>query len=486
MKKLAILLIVTPLVLACNFFKQDTPEKHNPTPEWFKDAKLGIYFHWGIYTVPAFGNEWYAYNMYRPNGEWTIIKETVKHHTETWGENFEYHEFAPLFKAEKFDAKEWAKLFKSAGARFAGPVAIHHDGYALWDSKINPWNAKDIGPEKDLLGELFSAIRNEDMRTIATFHHARNLQRYAKDTANWEKGFDSHFAYNPNRATSSTDSKLKYLYGNIDSTEFNNYWLEQIREVVEGYSPDIIWFDSWLDCIVEDYRKQMIALQYNNKKESVIVRKQDDLPISSSVLDIEQGGMIEMPEQYWMTDITISDGSWSYVEGLKYKDTDLILRNMIDVWSKKGIVLLNISPRSDGVIPVSQQKILHKLGHWLSINGEAVYGTRSYSIYGYGNADHQDGHFGGQSATMQYSNEDVRFTRSKDGNTIYAFVLGMPNENSQFTLNHIKNGTRSIKQVSVLNSNTKVKYNLYGTELTITTPSAKLMNNVATVFKIEY
>lgn len=148
--------------------------KHNEAPEWFKDAKLGIYFHWGVYSVPAFGDEWYP--------RWMHFKHRPEyiHHLETYGElsEFGYHDFVPMFKAEHFNAKEWAALFKKAGARFAGPVAEHHDGFSMWASKATPWNVMDKGPHLDITGELGKAIKGEGMKFITTFHHAKNLQRY--------------------------------------------------------------------------------------------------------------------------------------------------------------------------------------------------------------------------------------------------------------------------------------------------------------------
>ena len=147
-------------------------KQHNPAPEWFRDGKLGIYFHWGVYCVPAFGSEWYPRHMH--------IKKHPdhKHHVETYGDpsEFGYHEFVPMFKAEHFDPDAWADLFMKAGAQFAGPVAEHHDGFAMWDSEFTPWNAMNMGPKRDITGELAKAIRARGMKFVATFHHARNNQ----------------------------------------------------------------------------------------------------------------------------------------------------------------------------------------------------------------------------------------------------------------------------------------------------------------------
>jgi alpha-L-fucosidase len=147
-------------------------KQRNPAPEWFRDAKFGIYFHWGVYSVPAFGSEWYPRNMYRKDSP------EYKHHVEVYGDpaQFGYHDFVPMFKAEKFDADEWAELFEKAGARFARPVAEHHDGFSMWASELTPWNVKDMGPKRDITGELARAIRKRGLRFITTFHHARNSQ----------------------------------------------------------------------------------------------------------------------------------------------------------------------------------------------------------------------------------------------------------------------------------------------------------------------
>lgn len=468
----------------------DSLAMHNKAPEWFKDAKLGIYFHWGPYSVPAFDSEWYPRWMYVPDREGWGSK-VYAHHVETWGapSEFNYHDFVPMFKAEYFDPADWAELFQKAGARFAGPVAQHHDGFAMWASEVNPWNAGEMGPERDILGELFTELEERDMRTIATFHHARNIQRNAADTANWA-GSNSHYPYHPDYATSSTDPLLRYLYGNHPEGEGPNYWLDQVNEVVDKYGPDMIWFDSWLDQIPEDHRKKMVAHQFNagseKGEETMVLYKQKDIPRNVGVLDIEQGGMTDISPDYWMTDITISWSSWCYVQGQKYKEADMVVRNMIDVWSKKGIVLLNVSPRADGVIPDEQRKVLADIGSWLDSYGEAVYGSRTHSIYGYGSAEIEEGHFGGQSATQEYSASDIRFTTSKDGKTIYVFTLGMPEGGSELSLKHVAGNGDKVMEVSMLGTDAKIDWNMEGDQLLVTVPDAGEMSEIANVFKVVF
>jgi alpha-L-fucosidase len=463
-------------------------------PEWFKDAKFGIYFHWGLYSVPAFDSEWYPRWMYTPNRkDWG--GKVFEYHEKTFGpvSKFNYHDFIPMFKAEHFDAKEWADLFQKSGARFAGLVAQHHDGFAMWASKVNPWNVKDMGPKKDILGELFSELKKQDMKTIATFHHERLGQRYAQDTAKWAKntpdpGWDSHFPYHPDYVTSSTDPKLSKLYGNMPLAEFHDYWLNQIKEVVDDYSPDIIWFDSWLDKIPEKYLQKMVAHHFNaasaKGQKPIVAYKQEDLPANIGMLDIEQGGKTEISKDYWLTDITISYGSWCYTNGQKYKPASLVIRNMIDVWSKKGIVLLNISPKADGTIPQEQRDVLINIGKWIEKHKEAVYETRAYSIYGYGDAKFQKGEFGGQSATIEYNQNDIRFTISKDKKQLYIFSLGLPAANSNIEIHTpIKS---KVKEVSVVGSRVKLKWSQKKDKLTITTPKASEMDELTTVFRIDF
>lgn len=502
-----ILCMVAGLVSCRNSSETKAPETENKfeetwvslstierEPEWFKDAKFGIYFHWGVYSVPAYSSEWYPRWMYAP-GRKGWGGEVFEHHKNTFGpvSQFNYHDFIPMFTGEHFDAREWADLFKRSGARFAGPVAQHHDGFAMWASKLNPWNAKDMGPKKDILGELFAELKKNDMKTIATFHHERLLQRYAKDTAQWaqntpDPGDDSHFPYHPDYITSTTDPKLRLLYGNIPEAEFYEYWLGQTNEVVDNYAPDVIWFDSWLDRVPENYRQKMVAHHFNTAvsrgQKPVVAYKQEDLPANVGILDIEQGGKTEISGDYWLTDITLSHNSWCYVNGQTYKDPALVIRNMIDVWSKKGIVLLNISPRADGIINDAQRSILTAIGKWIGKHQEAVYETRAFSTYGYGEAAFKKGDFGGQSATTAYNERDIRFTQSKDGKRLYVYSLGQPAPNSPMEIRPAIEG--KVKRVSVVGSEADLKWSVAANKLTFHTPETADMDPLATVFRVEF
>ncbi|GJM62495.1 alpha-L-fucosidase [Persicobacter diffluens] len=476
--------------------KRFTPDweslsQHEAAPEWFADAKLGIYFHWGPYAVPAYGSAWYPCNMFLRGSK------VNKFHEGKFGkiEDFGYEKFIPMFTAEHFDPEDWANLFQSAGAQFAGPVAQHHDGFAMWQSEVNPWNASDMGPKRDILGDLYQALGKRNMKTIATFHHARNGQRNAKNPDHWGRnGYNSHYPYAPDLPTATTDPKLRKLYGNFeDIEEFNQYWLDQVNEVVDKYSPDIIWYDSWLNLIPEKYRMEMAAHHFNNGlkngKEVVLCHKQEDLPLNMSVLDIEQGGKKDIYPLPWMTDITLGDTRWMYVEGHPYKPASLVLRNMIDVWSKNGIVLLNVSPRADGVINKEQRGILKQIGDWLKVHGEAVYASRPHTVFGFGPASSKDGSHGGQSSKIEYTANDVRFTVAKDKKAMYVFLLGKPKAGKRMQFRSIGGFHRNIppgkiKSVTLLGSDVKVNWELTPASFYITMPDAEF-NDMAQVFKLE-
>ncbi|MDN5202113.1 alpha-L-fucosidase [Fulvivirgaceae bacterium BMA10] len=459
--------------------------KHNESPDWFKNAKLGIYFHWGVYSVPAYANEWYPRNMHFKE------HDVYKHHVEKYGHpsEFGYHDFVPLFRAENFNAEEWAELFKKAGAQFAGPVAEHHDGFSMWDSDITPWNVMDKGPKRDITGELKNAITANGMKFITTFHHAKHLQR--SDSLNKEDGL-SHYPYFEGMPPSSNDPELALLYGNVPAEKWHKeIWLGKLKEVIDKYQPDIIWFDYVLDAIPERYRKEFSAYYLNEaakwEKEVVLVRKQHDLPLSMSVDDLEQSRKNVIGTKTWMTDATVSMSSWCYTENLQVKPAEDVLHMLIDITSKNGVLLLNISPKADGTIPEDQKEVLLKIGDWLEKYGEAIYGTEAWYTFGEGPTKEPTGHFNNNQAfhKLKYSERDIRYT-TKDY-TIYAIVMGTPETGEElilesFAKDRLLDPVR-IEEISILGIDTKINWEMHekGLKLTIPTLTEERM---ATVIKI--
>jgi alpha-L-fucosidase len=402
-----------------------------PLAQWFRDAKFGIYTHWGPYSVPAYGENgsWYPKKMYNPE------KEEYRYHCKTYGspEQAGYKDFIPLFKAEKFDADEWADLFARSGAKFAGPVAEHHDGFSMWDSKLTKWNSVAMGPKRNIVGELEKAIRARKMKYFCSFHHAFNWWFFP--TA--DKKYDCS---NPEYA--GLYSRPHPREERPDK-EYLDIWKNKLIEVVDRYQPDMLWFDFCLGKIRESYRRDFLAYYYNQAekwdREVVVAYKAfkgwHDLPPMAGLIDFELGKMHELTPNVWLTDTSVdAGGHWSYVKDMGYKSVASLIHGLVDRVSKNGYLLLNVGPRPDGTIPKPAQDCLLGIGKWLEVNGEAIFGTTPWFAYGEGPTQQEGGgHFNEKNEPM-FTAKDIRFT-TKD-NALYAICLGQPGD--QVTIGSLK------------------------------------------------
>jgi len=391
-----------------------------PSPQWLRDAKFGIYTHWGVYSVPAMGpnGTWYANSVYtQPDSP------QRKYHEATYGplEKFGYKDFIPMFTGEKFNADEWAALFQKAGARFAGPVAEHHDGFSMWDTKYSEWNAAKMGPKRDVVGELSKAMKRRNMKFVTAFHHAENWFYFAT----WNKGYDS------------SDPRYSGLYGPIHDAgalptkEFLDRWKGKIVEVIDNYDPDLIWFDFGLELVQERYKKDVLAYYFNRaeerKKDVTVTYKGHNLVPMVGVHDLELGQEREMTYNDWMTDSSVdTQGAWGYVRGAGFKSVDNLVDNLVDRVSKNGYLLLNVGPKPDGTIPDEAKERLLGLGKWLETNGEAIYGTTPWLIAGEGPTQLEKSGLFNENNDLKYTAQDIRFT-SKE-NVLYATALDWPGE----------------------------------------------------------
>jgi len=417
--------------------------KHE-VPEWFADAKFGIYAHLGVYCVPAFGTEWYPRLMYQSD------QKAFEHHRQTYGDQsqFGYKDFVPMFTLEKFDPAEWAQLYKDAGARFAGPVAEHHDGFSMWASKVNRWNVGNMGPKRDIAGELIRELRKRDLRIVTSFHHAFNIQGYYTAKEGWD----------------TADPQYADLYGfptMEDRTLAYDRWLIKLKEVIDNYQPDQIWFDFGLGKVPDEYKRKMAAYYYNQEKTwgkpVIITRKDEYLPEGVGVLDIERGWTKGIASDLWQTDDSAAHNSWSWVQGLQVKTPEEMVHELIDIVSKNGVLLLNVCPKADGTITPEQQTMLREMGQWLKINGEAIYATRPWKMYGEG-PTHTEKE-GGFLKTLHYTAQDIRYTRSKDSRTLYAIVLGWPQKEVTLRFVQIENAGPDAA-VTLLGYDQPLKYSI--------------------------
>ncbi len=422
-----------------------------------------------------------------------LVEFSHRSHEKNFGPitEFGYHDFIPMFTGEHFDPVEWAELFAKAGARFAGPVAEHHDGFSMWASEVTPWNAEHMGPKRDILGELFTELEKRGLKTIATFHHARNLQRNEKDPDSKEMkaSGDSHYPYFPGTHTASDDPKLRLLYGNMPEDQWlEEVWMAKLVEVIDNYQPDIIWFDSWLHLIPERHRMQFCAYYLNAAeewdKQVVIVRKQNDLPLEVSINDHEKSREPKALKELWMTDDTLSSGSWGYTKGLRIKPLHKIVHALVDTVSKNGVLLLNISPMADGTIPQDQRDALLGLGEWLEANGEAIYATRPWINAAEGPTVEPSGGFNDHKKFLKltYAAQDVRYTASKDGKTVYATTLGIPEAGSEVSLKTFAEQNVFPTSVTLLDGSA-VEWKMTESGLLLKAPATS--ESSALVFKIE-
>jgi alpha-L-fucosidase len=383
-------------------------------PDWFRGAKFGIFMHFGVFSVPAHGNEWYEKSLYA-GGNDSVLKvlggndlargantgpdSTLAWHTAHFGspDKFGYKDFIPMFKAEHFDADAWAVLFKKAGARYVMPGAQHHENFAMWDSKVTPFNSMQMGPKRDIIGELAVAVRKQGMKLGVANHGIENfefinppLELAEKMKAEKADLYDPKWADFYNYADRSNAAMKRFLMN----------WYERNVELIDKYQPDLIYFDNGVDQRHIDPLKLELAAYYYNrakswgKEVSFTTKKAAFAPSGTntktiaSILDFEGGPPDGIRAGSWVVDRPIGTTSWGYVEGLKANSPETVIGWLVDTVSKNGTLLLNVSPKADGTIPQDQQDTLLAVGKWLETNGEAIYDTHSWTKFDEPGKDH--------------------------------------------------------------------------------------------------
>jgi alpha-L-fucosidase len=471
----------------------------HPTPQWFREAKFGIFIHWGAYAVPAL-NEWLI-ELMSPRSTWgqrplgppytaaqgevsdSVFKiETRdfrgvanKYYRDNYGVDFEYDQFIPMFKAEKFDPAAWGDLFVKAGARYVVLTAKHGEEFALWPSKYSKRNAMDMGPHRDLAGDLLKEVRARGLKM--GFYHNTNYSF-------WDKRY-------PDK-------------------EWVEYMNNSIKELVDLYHPDILWGDvvvsPYLDengkPLCADYwkSKEVIAYFYNHSKnpDEVVTNDRWGLDTAKAACKSKRSianslwvkdaknwhadegallGDFQTPERRnitqiynipWETCDALDPTSWGYNRNTpdkKYMTTHELVDYLADIVSKGGNLLINIGPRADGTIPQVMQDRLLAIGSWLKVNGEAIYATTPWSIFGEGPTKAEIGSWENQEGSYQFQAGDVRFTRK--GNVLYAILLVWPG--SEIKISSLKNV--GIKKLTMLGSAEKINWQQKEDGLVVTLPS---------------
>jgi len=456
------------------------------TPDWYKDAKFGIFIHWGVYSVPAFGSEWYPRMMYQEGSD------EYKHHLATYGppSTFGYKDFIPRFKAEHFDPVQWAELFKASGARYVVPVFEHHDGFAMYDSGLSDWTAVKMGPHRDMYGELAKALRERGLRLGASSHRMEHdffLEGGRKIDS--DVNDPRYLAFYGPAHTWLDGHKTLLQDWTYLSKEYADDWLARNAEIVQKYEPDIMYFDWWIgQPNARRHVAKFASFYYNHAasqgKVPVINYKDSALEERSAVLDIERGQLSGIRPLYWQTDTSISNKSWGYIENDNFKSAQTVIHQLVDIVSKNGNLLVNVGPRSDGTIPEQVQAILRDIGSWLKVNGEAIYGTRAWTKFGEGPTAIVEGAFH-DTDTKSFTSQDFRFTTK--GNSLYAIELAWPESGEAVihSLNEAALSGQNIVAISLLGQRSPLTYQLKSDGLHIQLPPQKV-GSYAYSFKIEF
>lgn len=415
-----------------------------------------------------------------------------EHHVKTYGpqSEFGYKDFIPKLTAEHYDPDAWARLFKEAGAKFVVPVAEHHDGFAMYDSKLTEWDAKDKGPRRDLIGDLARAVRRHGLVFGLSSHRAEHWWFF-----NGGMDFDSDVR----------DPQYAALYGpakphpkdfahEMDAAHgpdqaFLDDWLARCEEIVDKYHPQLIWFDWWIgNANFEPYRRRFAAYYYNRGLEwnrgVAINYKLDAFPEGTAVLDVERGQFGDIRKGFWQTDTSVSKNSWGYVEKQDYKSADEIVDDLVDIVSKNGALLLNIGPRPDGTIPEPEQRLLREIGRWLATNGEAIYETRPWTVYGEGTTAVVAGSFN-DTKRRPFTGRDIRFTTR--GDTLYAIALAWPGDALTIrSLGAAQLSGKRVAAVSLLGTNGHLKWSQTAEGLRVEMPKRLRTDDYAYTLRVRF
>lgn len=407
-------------------------------PDWFRDEKFGIFMHWGLYSVAANSNEWYSRNMYIQG------MPAFEHHVKAHGpqSSFGYKDFIPGLTAENFNPDELVQLYKDAGAGYIFPVAEHHDGFQMYGSELSKWNAVNMGPKRDILGGWKNAAEKIGLKLCCSSHraehwwfmsHGREFDSDVKEPM--EKG-DFYWPAMPEPDAEDLFSKP------YPSDEYLNDWLARCAEIIIKYQPKLLYFDWWIQHqAFKPYLLKLAAFYYNMGKswgeDVMICYKHDAMAFGSGIVEVERGGFAEAKSYYWQTDTAVAHNSWCYTDSLDYKDSLMILRQLIDVVSKNGNLLLNVGPRADGTLPDGDLKILNDLAAWMKVNREAIKGTKVWRKSMEGPTRNKEGQFQ-DGVSLNYTSEDFRFTCR--GGNIYAICMRCP-ENDELLIKSLANSS---------------------------------------------
>lgn len=424
-------------------------------PEWFRDAKLGIWAHWGPQAVPMVG-DWYARHMYQQG------HPQYEHHVNTFGHpsQFGYKDIIPLWTAERFDPERLMRLYQAAGARYFVSMGVHHDNFDLWNSKHQHWNAVTMGPKRDIVGAWQAAARDCGLKFGVSEHLGASFTWWQGSHRSDKEGALAGVPYD------GADPQWESLY-HVPAREGDTawystderwaaHWLARITDLIDSYQPDLLYTDGALP--FGEVGRQMLAHFYNSKPEVVYNLKDwthnpghGEYVEGIGVQDVERGGLAEIKPSPWQTDTAIGD--WYYNKnwkagdtGTMYRGTPWVVHTLLDVVSKNGNLLLNVIQRPDGALDPEVETLLAELTVWMAVHSPAIHGTRPWRLYGEGPTRTDSGHF---KEDFGFSAADIRFTQAKDGSALYATALGWP-EDGTLTIRSLAGDAHRVARVELL------------------------------------
>lgn len=438
-------------------------------PKWYQEGRFGIFIHWGCYSVAACQSEWYPRLMYLPD------EKSCKHKNETYGENFEYRQLVEMFNPDKFNADEWAELFRKSGAKYVMPVGEHHDGVKMYESDLNRWNMMALAPHRDFSKELHEACDRQGLGFLISSHRAEHYwfmngarKNFPDSEALNEEYRDLYgpCALAPDGSMNDRDK------GMTATQEWLEDWLASSCEMVDKNKPLALFFDWWVQQFeFRPFMKKFIAYYYNRAIEwgiePAVFYKWGSVMNGCAVFDVERGQIDGISPVLWQCDTAIAKNSWGYTENNKFKTPYEVITNLIDVVSKNGCYMLNVGPKADGTICDEEKEVLLSIGEWMKANGEAIYDCRPFEVYGEGSPKK----YGSFKESQKYTLKDYRFTY-KPG-SIYVFTMAdKPRKN--FEIKKLRFGCEggiryNITGVEILGQNVAVNWVQNDNCLTLTT-----------------
>jgi alpha-L-fucosidase len=479
--------------LPAQFSTSDESLKRYQYPDWFRDAKFGIWSHWGPQAVPRQG-DWYARNMYIQEGKWE--SQQYEDHLKKYGHPSKhgYKDIIPLWKAERWDPEKLMALYKKVGAKYFVSMGTHHDNFFLWNSKLHKWNSVNMGPKKDVVGLWQKAAKKEGLRfgvsehlgaSYTWFQAARGVDKTGPLAGVPYDGNDEQYADLYHKKTAPDDKAWL-----TNDPENQKDWLAKITELIDMYQPDLLYSDSELP--FGEIGRTMLAHYYNQdlakNKGALNAVYTAKLRASEGrwVQDVERGALDSISPYPWQTDTSIGD--WYYRTGQKYMTGTEVIQMLVDIVSKNGNLLLNVVQTPEGDLEPDVLNILNEIAQWTPVNGEAIYGTRPWKIYGEGpttEKGQEKGQFGGVKDVRPYESTDIRFTTK--GESLYAFCMNKPSGDIKIKSlgKNSKVNQQNVASVKLLGSKEKLSWKQENDALVISKPS-QLPGWVVATFKIEF